>query len=283
MRTVTRRSLYRGAVRLSFAAFLAGCGNDSAQAPNPPHFDWPDAFAYRLQYVEEAQSAAGVVTRLEETATLRFLVRNDRYLAWNDSVVKIAQAAGRSREPGTLSPEDTLRYLVRLGRLGEFTDVVPDCDPTAGACAAAFPSAMPLELRRIIPHLPVWWPPRGRAWADTLDFDDLPRPGAARGSVLTVYRVTADTVFAGRRYWIIGWRSARRAWRPAGGGLVQDPETHEYGDVLVDKATLLPAYAQWYGALPATPQLRALGVRGTGYRGRAWLAGSVFDSLQVAP
>lgn len=260
----------------------AGCGNESARAPNPPHFDWPDSFAYRLQYVEEVQSGAGVVSRLDETATLRFAVRNDRYLTWNDSVVKRTQAAGRAPESGTPNPEDTLRYLVRLGRLGEFAGIEPDCDPTVGACAAAFPSAMPLELRRIIPHLPVWWPPRGGTWADTLAFDDLPRPGAARGTVLTDYRVIGDTAFAGRRFWLIGWRAARRAWRPAGAALVPDPETQEAGDVLVDKATLLPAYAQWYGALPASPRLRSLGVRGTGYRGRAWLAGSIFDSLGVS-
>jgi hypothetical protein len=278
------RTLTRHLIKLPILGIVAaaGCGNESARAPNPPRYEWPDNFAYRLQYVEAAQSGAGVVSRLDETATLRFAVRNDRYLAWNDSVVKTRLTAGLAPEPEALSAEDTLRYLVRLGRLGESADVEPDCDPTVGACAAAFPSALPLELRRIIPHLPIWWPPRGQAWADTLVFDDLPRPGAARGTVLTVYRVTGDTTFAGRRFWIIGWRSTRRAWRPAGATLVPDPETQEYGDVLVNKATLLPAYAQWYGALLAPPELRSLGVRGTGYRGRAWLAGGVFDSLGVS-
>ena len=280
MRILTRHLLRLAIGGLAVSA--AGCGNESARAPNPPHYEWPDSFAYRLQYVEEAQSGAGVVSRLEETATLRLAVRNDRYLTWNDSVAKATQVAGRAPERGVLSPEDTLRYLVRLGRLGEFADVEPDCDPTVGACAAAFPSAMPLELRRIIPHLPVWWPPRGRSWADTLAFDDLPRPGAARGTVLTDYRVIGDTTLAGRRYWLIGWLATRRAWRPAGPALVPDPETQETGVTLVDKATLLPAYAQWYGALPASPRLRSLGVRGTGYRGRAWLAGSIFDSLGVS-
>jgi len=207
-------------------------------------------------------------------------VRNDRYLVWNDSVSKVVLAAGRAAEAEPVRPEDTLRYLVRLGRLGEFLDVEPDCDPTVGACAAALPSALPMELRRIIARLPVWWPPVGDAWADTLDFDDLPRPGAARGDVLTVYRVAGDTVISGRRYWVISWHSVRQAWRPAGSAMVPDPATREDGDVLVDQTRLLPAYARWHGALPASA--RAAGVTGTGYRGRAWLAGSVFDSLGVA-
>jgi hypothetical protein len=264
------------------APVAAACGNQSARAPNPPHYAWPDSFAYRVQYVEETQSATQVVSRLEQEAALRFAVRNDRYLVWNDSVTKIALEAGRPAAPAPMNPEDTLHYLVRLGRLGEVIDVEPDCDPTVGACAAAFPSALPLELRRIIPRLPVWWAPQGYAWADTLAFDDLPRPGAARGAVLTIYRVLGDTALAGRRFWVIGWSSVRQAWRPAGSAMVPDPVTREYGHVLVDKAQLLPVYAQWYGALPAPPSLRPLGVTGTGYRGRAWLAGSLFDSLRVA-
>ncbi len=264
------------------ATAVAGCGNKSARAPNPPHYAWPDSFVYRVQYVEEMQSATAVMSRLDERAALRFAVRNDRYLVWNDSVTKTTLEGGRPAAAARLNPEDTLHYLVRLGRLGEFFDVEPDCDPTVGACAAAFPSALPLELRRIIPRLPVWWAPRGYAWADTLAFDDLPRPGAARGAVLTIYRVLGDTTFGGRRFWVIGWTSARQAWRPVDGSMVPDPVTREYGHVLVDKTRLLPAYAQWYGALPAPPSLRPLGVTGTGYRGRAWLAGSFFDSLQVA-
>lgn len=278
MRTLTRRSIERCGL-LVLAAALAGCGNQSARAPNPPRYVWPDSFEYRVQYAEETQSGAQVVSRLEETARLRFVVRNLAYVVWNDSVSKVTSEPGRAPAAGRLNPEDTLRYIVDLGRMGEFSKVEPDCDPTVGACAAAFPSALPMELRRIIPRLPVWWAPRGYTWSDTLGFDDLPRPGAARGTVLTVYRVMGDTVVVGRRYWVIGWHSARQAWRSAGGALVRDPVTQEYGSVLVDKARLVPALAQWYGALPAPPQLRSLGVTGTGYRGRAWLAGSVFDSL----
>jgi len=279
MYILTRRwRCLTAALVLAWAA--AGCGNESARAPNPPRYAWPDSFAYRLEYAEATQSAAGVVSRLQETGVLRFAVRNDRYLVWSDSLSKVRmQAAGAVGE--ALNPEDTLHYLVRLGRLGEFDDVVPDCDPTVGACAAAFPSALPMELRRIIPRLPVWWPPEGHVWADTLVFNDLPRPGAARGAVLTEYRVTGDTTLAGRRYWIVGWHSMRQAWRPSGGTMLPDPITHEYGDVLVDQKRLMPVYAQWYGAVPAPASLRSMGVTGTGYRGRAWLAGSGLDSLAV--
>jgi hypothetical protein len=280
MRTLTRRSCYLVWLVL-LAGVMSGCGNESARAPNPPRYVWPDSFVYRVQYVEETQSAKQALQRLEQTAELRFAVRNQRYLVWNDSVSKVTLEPGRAAAPGRINPEDTLHYLVDLGRLGEFYRVVPDCDPTVGACAAAFPSALPLELRRIIPRLPVWPVPRGSAWADTLSFDDLPRPGAAQGTVLTAYRVLGDTVIAGRRFWVIGWHSMRQAWREAEGRLVPDPVTQEFGRVLVSKARLVPAMAQWFGALAAPPALKALGVTGTGYRGRAWLAGSVFDSIQA--
>ncbi len=278
MATLTRYSTALATGLLSTA--LVACGNQAARAPNPPHYEWPDSFAYRVQYVEELQRAGAAVRRLEQTALLRFAVRNDRFLVWNDSVAKVAGVADRA-EPAPLSPEDTLRYLVRLGRQGELADVEPDCDPTVGACAAAFPSALPMELRRVIPRLPVWWAPAGRTWVDTLAFDDLPRPGAARGFVVRAYRVTGDTVVAGGGYWVVGWQSFLHAWRPAGGALAAEPVTREYGQVLVDKARLLPVLALWYGALPAPAGLRTLGMTGTGYRGRAWLSGSVFDSLQV--
>jgi hypothetical protein len=267
-------------VVLLLVPLATGCGNQSARAPNPPHYEWPDSFEYRVRNVEETERGTQAVVRLEEWAALRLAVRNDRYLVWNDSVSKVVLAAGRAAAAEPVRPEDTLRYLVRLGRFGELLDVEPDCDPTVGACAAALPSALPMELRRIFARLPVWWPPVGDAWADTLDFDDLPRPGAARGDVLTVYRVAGDTAISGRRYWVVSWHSARQAWRPVGAAMVPDPVTHENGDVLVDQTRLLPVYARWHGALPASA--RAAGVTETGYRGRAWLAGSVFDSLAVA-
>jgi hypothetical protein len=42
---------------------------------------------------------------------------------------------------------------------------------------------------------------------------------------------------------------------------------------------MIPAYSTWAGAVAAPASMRALGATGSGFRGRAYLAGSVFDSL----
>jgi hypothetical protein len=271
----------RLATGLLVAAGLGGCTNESARAPNPVGYDWPETFAYRVDYIAETVRDTEVVSRYVETKTLRFVVRDDRYLVWNDSVSKIHLMPGTGPQGGRIYAEDTLRFFVRLTRLGEFDDVEPGCDPAIAACHDALPSALPLELRLVIPRLPVWWPPKGHDWVDTLRFDDLPRPDGARGSVVTAYRDLRDTVVEGRSYWRVTWKSVRRAARPVNGAMVDDPAVEERGDVLVDKERLVPVAAGWYGALAAPPALRALGVTATAFRGRAWLAGTVFDSLLV--
>jgi hypothetical protein len=234
---------------------------------------------YRVEYVGETARDTQVIARYEETRLLHFVVRDDGYLVWNDSVSKVHLGPGSGPEAGRVYPEDTLRYYVRLTRLGEFEEIEPGCDPVVPACYDALPSALPLELRRVIPRLPVWWPPKGDEWVDTLSFDDLPRRDGARGSLISAYRDLRDTVLAGRKYWLVSWRSVKLAARPSGGAMVADPAVEEYGNVLVDKEKLVPVFAGWYGALAAPPALRAVGVTATGFRGRAWLAGSAFDSL----
>ena len=259
------------------ALALGGCTNESARAPNPTGYDWPDAFAYRVEYVAETVRDTEVLARYDETKLLRLVVRDDRYLVWNDSLSKINWSPGAAPQAGRAYPEDTLRYYMRLTRRGEFTDVEPGCDPAMAECRDALPSALPLELRRVIPRLPVWWPPRGHEWVDTLRFDDLPRPDGARGALITTYRDLPDTVLAGRSYWLVGWKSRKLASRPSGGEMVADATVEEYGDVLVDKLSLIPVFAGWYGALAAPPALRAVGVTATAFRGRAWLVGSALD------
>lgn len=277
MTTLTRCYLLLPCV-LPVAVVLSACANESARAPNPTGYDWPDAFAYRVEYVAESVRDTEVVSRYDETKLLRFVVRDDRYLVWNDSVEEVHTVPGAGPQAGRVYPEDTLHYYVRLTRLGEFNDVEPGCDPAVAACHDVLPSALPLELRRLVPRLPVWWPPKGHQWVDTLKFDDLPRPDGARGSLITVYRDMRDTVLNGRSYWLVGWKSVKRAARPAGGGMVADPAVEEYGNALVDKERLVPVFAGWYGALTAPPALRALGVTATAFRGRAWLVGSAIDS-----
>jgi hypothetical protein len=268
---------------LTLAALCQACGNNSAKAPNPTGYDWPERSVYRVEYAAQSQRDTQVMVGYDETKKLRFAVRDDGFLVWHDSVSKVSRVGGAPPKNQALWPEDTLHYYVRLGRLGEISGSEPGCDPALPACREALPSALPLELRHIIPRLPVWWPPKGYEWEDTLTFDDLPRSRGARGSVVTRYRAARDTVFRGRGYWIVTWHSLRRAFRNGPtGAMTAEPQIEERGAVFVDKQLLLPAYALWYGALEAPPALQALGIKGTDFRGRAFLMGSMFDSAEAS-
>jgi hypothetical protein len=268
---------------LLLAGFASACGNNTARAPNPTTYEWPDSMTYRIRLTWESDRGAQAVARPDESKRLQLVVRNDRYLVWNDSL------AGSGRSPGSrplgrqIWPEDTLHYFVRLSRLGEIIESVPDCDPVVPECRAALPSALPLEMRRIIPRLPVWWPPKGHEWVDTLAFDDLPRARGSRGSDITHYRAARDTVLAGRGYWVVTWSSVRRVvlGSPSGATNPSAP-VEEQGTVYVEKERLIPACAVWTGAPARSPDLQATGATGTRFRGRACLAGSSIDSLVVA-
>jgi hypothetical protein len=220
----------------------------------------------------------------EESTRLRFAVRDDgSFTVWHDSVRKVQARRGVPPSAQPLWPEDTLHYFVRLSRWGEFLAIEPGCDPALAACHEVPPSALPLELRHLIPRLPVWWPPRGHDWEDTLAFDDLPRPRGVLGTVTASYRAARDTVVGDGTYWIVTWHSVRRAVRAAqGGAIVADPVVEEDGAVYVDKRLLIPAFAEWQGVVPAAPGLRSLGATRTEIRGRAVLVGSGFDSLSFA-
>jgi len=257
---------------------LGGCTNESARAPNPTGYDWPDTFSYRVEYSTETARDTGVVSRYDQAKLLRFAARDDRYLVWNDSLSRNNSGPGAAPQGARALAEDTLRHFVRLTRLGEFEEVEPDCDPEVAACRDALPSALPLELRRVIPRLPVWWPPKGHTWVDTLRFDDRPRPHGARGALITTYRDLRDTVLAGRSYWLVTWRSVEPVSPATGGVMAADHAIEEHGEVLVDKQKLVPVLADWYGAVAAPPAPRAEGGPAAAVRGRAWLVGSAFDS-----
>jgi len=238
---------------------------------------------YRVQLTWDSNRGTEVVARHGESELLRFVVRNDRYLVWNDSLDSVGALGDAGPIERQVWPEDTLHYFVRLSRLGEIIESVPGCDPAVPECGAALPSALPLELRRIIPRLPVWWPPKGYEWVDTLAIDDLPRARGSRGSVITYYRAARDTVLRGRSYWVVTWSSVRWAVREASSSATAaDAPAEQQGTVYVDKAQLIPACAVWSGTPTTSPGLRAPGVTGTQLRGRAYLVGSAFDSLVVA-
>jgi len=257
-------------VRWLVAIVLAGCTNESARAPAPPRYVWPDSFAYHVEYTTDGGPASA---RTDASSVLRFVVRNERYWVWNDGVTKTRSAAGAAPESLPVSTGDTLHWYVRLGRFGDLGDIERDCDPSVAACHDVLPSALPLELRHVIPRLPVWWPPQGHAWADTLAFDDSPRPDGVRGSVVASYRVLRDTVVAATHCWLIAWTSVRHAERPAGRAAAAEPDAEERGEVLVDKAGLIPTLATWRGSVAAAG--------GATVRGRAWLVGGAFDSTRA--
>lgn len=238
-----------------------------------------------MEYVAETRSDSAVVVRYEERKELRFAVRDERFLVWHDSVIKESVGPdGRGRvEPYAV--EDTLQYYVSLDRRGRVTHSEPGCDPGLPACREALPSALPLELARLVPRLPVWPPPKGVAWEDTLAFDDTARPGGVRGSLVTRYRVVADTVAGGVALWKVIWHSERRSFVASEGpvGLVGGTPVQESGFVYIDKEQELPVFAMWGGGAAAPAELRALGVKGTGFRGRAYLAGSIVERLLAPP
>lgn len=267
------------------AASASACRDEAALAPTPTGYAWPDSMAFKIEYVAESRSDSVLVVRYEERKELVLVVRDDGYLAWHDSVVK--ESIG-PRRPAAVEPyeiEDTLPYYLALDRRGRVTNSEPACDPALPACQTALPSALPLELLRLVPRLPVWAPPRGQTWVDTLFFDDRPRPRGARGSVVTMYRVAADTVVAGTALWKVVWHSVRRSFEAAPGpiGLAPGLPVEEGGLVYVDKERGLPVFAMWGGGVAAPPDLRAAGVTVTVFRGRAYLGGSVIERLLGPP
>jgi len=264
---------------------IGACRDEARLAPSPTAYAWPDSFAFKMEFVSESRADTALVVRYEERKELVLAVRDDRYLMWHDSLVKESMGPGRPTQPEPYLVEDTLHYYVELNRRGQVTHPEPGCDPALAACQAALPSAAPLELLRVIPRLPVWPPPRGSVWEDTLVYDDTPRPGGVRGTVVTQYRVARDTVIAGTPLWVVVWHSVRRSYEPLPGPLTftAGAPVEESGLVYIDKEREIPVFAMWGGGVLAPAAVRRAGVTSTGFRGRAYLAGSVVERLLSPP
>ena len=278
-------TLYRITVPLLLVLVLGACHGEVSRELTPTTYVWPDSFAFLVEYVAETRTDSVVVARYEEKKIVQFAVRDERFLVWHDSVVKENLVPGRPPEIEPYVAEDTLHYYASLSRSGEVTLSEPGCDPDVPACRDALPSALPLELRRLIPHLPVWAAPRGATWEDTIVFDDTPRPRGSRGFVVTSYRVSGDTIISGDPMWIVVWRAVRRTFAGVGGfvGLAANVPVEETGLVYIDKDRRIPVFATWAGGVAAPPGMSAMGIRGTGFRGRAYLAGSIVERLLSAP
>jgi hypothetical protein len=264
---------------------LAGCRSEARTEPAPTAYAWPDTFAFVVEYVSETRTDSAVVARYEEKKVVRFAARDEQFLVWHDSVIKETLLPGRPVAVEPYVAEDTLHYYATLDRRGQVTNSEPGCDPAVPTCRDALPSALPLELRRLIPRLPVWAAPRGKTWEDTIVFDDTPRPRGSRGLVVTTYRVSGDTIISGTPMWVIAWRAMRRSFAGVGGagGISGNVPIEETGLVYVDRDRQIPVFATWAGGVAAPPEMRAMGIRGTGFRGRAYLAGSVVERLLSAP
>lgn len=252
------------------------CGDHADRAPSPPRFDWPDEFAYQMEFVASEQYEGRVVRHYADSRTLRFMIRDDEsYLLVPDSVFKTRNDPGAPLVARPYGPEDTLSWYLRLGSLGEFTDVMAACDPALPACRAVPRSALAAGLRRFIPRLSEWPVPAGGSWTDTLSLVD--QHSGTRGALTTLYHVGRDTTIGGEVYWTVGWRAELRAYRPGSfAAPVALPPSREDGVTLVEKRRRIPVLATWAGVrvVPGDggPPLA------TGFRGRAWLAGSPFDS-----
>jgi hypothetical protein len=277
-------SVLFSAICLLSSALIA-CRSEVRTEPTPTTYVWPDTFALVVEYVSETRTDSLVVARYEEKKVVRFAARDEQFLVWHDSVIKENLVPGRAPAVEPYVAEDTLHYYVTLDRRGQVTNSEPGCDPGVPACRDALPSALPLELRRLIPRLPVWAAPRGQTWEDTIVFDDTPRPRGSRGSVVTSYRVSGDTIISGNPMWVVVWRAMRRTFAAVGGvgGIAGNVPVEETGLVYIDKERQLPVFATWAGGVVAPPEMRAMGIRGTGFRGRAYLAGSIVERLLSAP
>ncbi|HEY2806282.1 MAG TPA: hypothetical protein VGI92_10545 [Gemmatimonadales bacterium] len=265
---------------------MTGCGNQSARAPNPTAFEWPRQFAYRIDYVSEAQKDLKPLARFSSTRTLHLTLRDAQYVVESDSIIKTSQLVGHEPTVGDYVPEDTLAFYARIGKHGEISGVSLACDPAVPACGEALPSTIMIEMRSVIPRLSEWEAPKGGTWIDTLPFDDASRSRGVRGTVITTYTGRGDTIIGGRNYWLISWSALRQAYRrDAGASPTLGAETpiQQTGITLVDKRALLPVLSTWAGAITAPPAMKAMGATGAGFRGRAYLTGSPFDSLYNGP
>jgi hypothetical protein len=266
------------------ALLMAACDDRMVESPTPQYYAWPERVNYRLEHVTELQRDARAVQRSETFKVVKLTRREDQYVLVYDSVWKTSMVAGGPPQVAPYLPEDTLAFHVGLGRRGDLGRVVAGCDPAVAACAAALPSVVAMEIRRIVPGLPMWPVPPGGTWVDTLPFDDATRPTGTRGTFVTMYGPVRDTTMGGVRYWMVPWRSRKVAFHrpPGGAGLAPETPVEDAGLTLIDRQRLLPVFATWAGAVTAPAALRAMGIEASAYRARAYMAGTPFDSAYAA-
>lgn len=275
----------RSSTLIAVCLALAGCGDGAARSPSPTVYTWPERISWRMETVSELQRNRQMVQRFEVHKILRLGVRDRQYILGYDSVLRLTILPDGQGGVAPFMPEDTLGFYLDLDDRGFITELSPGCDPALPACAEVLPSSVAMELRRVIPRIPLWEVPRGSTWTDTLTFDDARRTGGARGTFVTTYGPVRDTTIGSVAYWMVPWRDERRAYRiPAlGQGIAPEQPVQESGLTLIDKARLLPVFSTWSGAVAAPAQLRAAGIDASGFHARAYLVNSPFDSAFAGP
>lgn len=281
MATLKRHQPANPLIVLAVCAAVA-CGDSAAGGPSPTRYDWPERFAFRVDFVSSTQRAGRELLRYSESRVLRFGVRDDEsYLVVSDSVIKTSGEPGLPNQLLAPSSGDTLAWYLGLGSLGQLHDAIPACDPALEECRRTLPSVLPLQLRRIVPRLSEWPVPAGSHWADTLEFDDAARPGGGRGSLVTMYRMGRDTTVGGETYWKLEWQAVLRTYGASGMAAIMGARPlKEDGVTLIHRTRLLPMYSAWAGAAVAGRD--SGGAVATGFRGRAYLAGSTFEAELAA-
>lgn len=267
--------------RLMAVIALVGvaCSREEPEAQPLEGYAWPATASWRMDYVSQTSRQAVPLAHYAETKTLRLVTRETgEHVLIYDSILRTSQdPEGVRVVPLTL--EDTLAISTRLGERGEIGALQAACDRALPECAGARTSTVLLDLRRISPRLGADWRLSGTAWEDTVEYSDATARGT-RNSVITAYNTLGDTTIAGVKYVVLSWRALHRTFRSGrAGALVAESPVQETGMTFIDPLRGLPVYSAWAGAIAAPPALRAAGATGTGFRGRAYLSGTVFDSL----
>ena len=99
MMTLKRHQSLNPLLLLAISGTLA-CSDSAGGGPSPTRYDWPERFAFKVDFVSSTQRAGRELLRYSESRVLRFGVRDDEsYLVIPDSVIK---ASGEPDRPMTM-------------------------------------------------------------------------------------------------------------------------------------------------------------------------------------
>src|SRR5881409_811784 len=103
-RVMTATRQIRRGVWVGLTLVLAACEGRASRAPNPTAYQWPDAIAYRVDYVSDAQSGRQTIVHYAESKTTRLTIRDAQYFGEQDSVLKTIQRPGEAPQQQPYAP-----------------------------------------------------------------------------------------------------------------------------------------------------------------------------------